>query len=228
MAKILIIEDDKNIRMALTDDLEFEGYEVEQTADGKNGLSRAQKEKFDLIILDIMLPEMNGFDVCRELRKTDTFTPILMLTAKSEEIDKILGLELGADDYVTKPFSPRELLARVKALLRRSKNTEREIACFYFGDIELDFKKYSAKKGGESIYFTALEFSLLHFLVKHKNEVITRDQLLDAIWGSDVYVTQRTVDTHIANLRKKIENDPAKPKYIVGVRGVGYMLAVEQ
>ncbi|MEE9390614.1 MAG: response regulator transcription factor, partial [Candidatus Aminicenantaceae bacterium] len=164
MKKILIIEDEESILLALEDNLVLEGYEVSSATDGEQGFSMAKEHGYDLIILDIMLPKMSGFDICRELRQAGITTPILMLTAKSQEVDKVLGLELGADDYVTKPFSPRELLARVKALLRRAKLPQMEIDQYRFGDIEVDFIKYEVRKKGKPIYLTALEFALLHFL----------------------------------------------------------------
>ena len=222
MAKILIIEDEEAILMALEDNLEMEGFAIKSAKDGEEGLSMAKEGKYDLIILDIMLPRMDGFDVCKQLRQDGILTPILMLTAKSQEIDKVLGLELGADDYVTKPFSPRELLARVKALLRRSKQVQQGMSEISFGDIELDFKKYEAKKAGAPINLTALEYSLLHLLIQHRGRVVSRDVILDEVWGREVYVQPRTVDKHIADLRKKIEDDPSRPKYILGVRSVGY------
>lgn len=222
MEKILIIEDEESILMALEDNLKLEGYEVSSAKDGELGLSMAKEQGYDLIILDIMLPKMDGFEVCKQLRQERITTPILMLTAKGQEIDKILGLELGADDYVTKPYSPRELLARVKALLRRAKQTEQEIGMYIFGDVEIDFIKYEARKKGKPIYLTALEFDLLHFLIKFKGQVKSRDSILDEVWGAEVYVHPRTVDKHIADLRKKIEDEPPNPKYILGVRGVGY------
>jgi DNA-binding response OmpR family regulator len=220
--RILVIDDEESILMALEDDLKLEGYEVSSAKDGLLGLSIAKEKKHDLIILDIMLPKMDGFEVCKQLRQAGITTPILMLTAKNQEIDKVLGLELGADDYVTKPFSPRELLARVKAILRRVKQTQQGIEICRFGDTEIDFKKYEARKSGRPIYCTALEFALLHFLMTHKDQVVTRDDILDNVWGEDVYVTHRTVDTHVAHLRKKLEDDPNNPKNIIGVRGVGY------
>ncbi len=222
MKKILIIEDEESILMALEDNLRLEGYEIACAVDGEQGLSMAREQKFDLIILDIMLPKIDGFEVCKRMRRDGINTPILMLTAKSQEIDKVLGLELGADDYVTKPFSPRELLARVKALFRRTEQFQQGIEPFKFGDIEVDFGKYEVKKSGKRIHLTALEFSLLHFLIKNKGKVLNRDAILDDVWGDDVYVQPRTVDKHIAELRKKIEDDPTNPKHILGVRGVGY------
>ncbi len=222
MEKIIIIEDEESILMALEDNLKLEGYAVSSALDGEMGLSKVMENQYDLIILDIMLPKMNGFDVCRRIRQEGISTPILMLTAKSQEIDKVLGLELGADDYVTKPFSPRELLARVKALLRRARPQNQEKESYRFGEVEIDFKKYEIKKKGKQIYLTALEFELLHFLIKHNGEVVSRDVILDEVWGDDVFVQPRTVDKHIAELRKKIEDNPAIPRYIVGVRSVGY------
>jgi DNA-binding response OmpR family regulator len=222
MEKILIIEDEESVLMALEDDLRLDGYHVSSAKDGMKGFSMAKEKEYDLIILDIMLPEMNGFEVCKQLRQTGITTPILILTAKSQEFDKVLGLELGADDYVTKPFSPRELRARVNALFRRVKQTRQEIDLYHFGDVEVDFKKYEAKKGGLPIYLTALEFAMIHFLIKNKDQVVSRDSILDKVWGDDVYVYPRTVDTHIVHLRKKIEDDPENPKYIIGVRSVGY------
>jgi DNA-binding response OmpR family regulator len=222
MKKILIIEDEKSILMALEDNLGLEGYDVVCAVDGEQGLSIAREEEFDLLILDIMLPKMDGFEVCKKLRKDGIIMPILMLTAKSQEIDKVLGLELGADDYVTKPFSPRELLARVKALLRRAGQSCQETDKYSFGHIEVDFVKYEAKKKGKLIYLSALEFDLLRFLIKHSGRVIDRNSILDEVWGRDVYIQPRTVDKHIAQLRKKIEADPSNPKHIIGMRGVGY------
>ena len=222
MEKILIIEDEESVLMALEDDLRIDGYQVSSAKDGLKGFSMAKEQGYDLIILDIMLPEMNGFEVCRQLRQTGITTPILILTAKSQEVDKVLGLELGADDYVTKPFSPRELRARVNALFRRVKQTQQGIDLYHFGNVNVDFKKYEAEKEGRPIYLTALEFALLHFLIKNKDQVVSRDSILDKVWGNDVYVYPRTIDTHIANLRKKIEDDPENPKYIIGVRSVGY------
>ena len=222
MERILIIEDEESILMALEDDLKLEGYEVTGIEDGQQGLSMAKEGGYDLIILDIMLPKMNGFEVCKELRQAGVTIPILILTAKSQEIDKVLGLELGADDYVTKPFSPRELLARVKAILRRAKQTELGIDVYRFGDVEIDFKKYEAAKNGAPIYLTRLEFALLQFLIKHKSQALSRDTILDEVWGKEVYAYPRTVDTNIAHLRMKIEDDPANPSYLLGVRGIGY------
>ena len=222
MDKILIVEDEESILMALSDDLGLEGYEVSSANNGLKGLALAKKNRYDLIILDIMLPQMNGFEVCKQLRHSGVTTPILILTAKSQEIDKVLGLELGADDYVTKPFSPRELVARVKAILRRAKQTQQGMEFYRFGNIEVNFKQFVAKKNGQMVYLTALEFALLHFLIQQKNQVVSRDAILDEVWDDDVNVYPRAVDTHIAHLRKKLEDDAANPVYIIGVRGIGY------
>jgi DNA-binding response OmpR family regulator len=222
MTKILVVEDEESILMPLEDNLRLEGYEVAVARDGLEALSLAAKDPYDLIVLDIMLPKMDGFEVCKRLRQDRVMTPILMLTAKSQEVDKVLGLELGADDYITKPFSSRELLARVKAVLRRAKEPHLGIDFCRFGTIELDFIKYEAKNGGRPVPLTALEFSLLHFLVQNRGRVVHRNEILDSVWGKDVYVDARTVDKHISILRKKFEDDPQDPKYIQGVRGVGY------
>lgn len=225
MERILIIEDEEAILVPLADNLRLEGYEVATATDGREGFSLAQEKRHDLLILDIMLPEMDGFEVCRRLRQAGVAIPILMLTAKSQEIDKVLGLELGADDYVTKPFSSRELLARVKALLRRAREIVPGMDACAFGNVEIDFRRYEARKRGKPIYLTALEFSLLRCLISHGNEVVGRDAVLDEVWGENVYVDTRTVDKHISSLRKKIEDDPERPRHIVGVRGVGYRFA---
>lgn len=225
MTKILIIEDEESILMPLEDNLKLEGYEVSCARDGLEGLAMAAKHPFDIIVLDIMLPKMDGFEVCKRLRQDRVMTPILMLTAKSQEVDKVLGLELGADDYVTKPFSSRELLARIKAILRRGSERDQGIDSYRFDEIELDFSKYEAKKSGRAVPLTALEFSLLHFLIQNRGRVVHRNEVLDNVWGKDVYVDARTVDKHISLLRKKFEDDPQEPKYILGVRGVGYKFA---
>jgi two-component system alkaline phosphatase synthesis response regulator PhoP len=222
MAKILIIEDEESILMPLEDNLKLEGYEVESAADGSRGLAMAGAGRYDLIILDIMLPKLDGFEVCRRLRQDRNMTPILMLTAKSQEIDRVLGLEFGADDYVTKPFSSRELLARVKAILRRANEPLRGIPFYRFGDVELDFEKCEARKKGQPVPMTALEITLLRFLVQNKGRVAHRNEILDSVWGKDVFVDARTVDKHISLLRRKLEDDPQAPKHIIGVRGIGY------
>jgi DNA-binding response OmpR family regulator len=222
MEKILVVEDDKAILMGLEDDLRFEGYEVATASDGKDGLRQALGGDFQLIILDILLPGLNGFEVCKKLREAGVKTPILMVTAaKTEEMDKVVGLELGADDYVTKPIGSRELVARVKAILRRARSEDDPGDVFTFGDITVDFKSHEVSKGGRPLALTALEFNLLRFLVARRGRVVTRDEILDEAWGEAV-VAYRTIDPHISHLRRKLEDDPSQPVHILSVRGVGY------
>ncbi len=221
--KILIVEDEPGILLGIKDEFESEGYEVYTAENGEDGLAKAKQYKPDLIILDIMMPVLDGYEVCKRLRMEGDNTPIIMLTVKDKEIDKVLGLELGADDYVTKPFSLRELMARAKAIFRRTEERAQEITTYSFGEIELDFKKYEAKKGGLDLDLTPLEFHMLKLFIQKKEQVLSRDDFLDGIWGEDnVSVSFRTVDSHIANLRKKIEDDPSNPKHILSIRGVGY------
>jgi two-component system alkaline phosphatase synthesis response regulator PhoP len=224
MKRILIIEDDRNIRMALEDDFKFEGYKVETASTGPEGLEKALGLDLDIIILDLMLPELNGLEICKEIRKRDIGTPIIMLTSKGQEFDKVLGLELGADDYITKPFSTFELHARVRAVLRRSEIRDQQTGTTIIkhGPFELDPSKYEFTKNGKTVRLTTIEFDLLKILMQHAGHVLKRDDILDSIWGEDVYVTSRTVDTHIANLRKKIEDDQNQSTWITGIRGVGY------
>jgi two-component system alkaline phosphatase synthesis response regulator PhoP len=224
MKRILIIEDARNIRMALEDDFKFEGYQVETAATGPEGLEKAIDLNLDIIILDLMLPGLDGLEICKELRRRDIGTPIIMLTAKSQEFDKVLGLELGADDYITKPFSPFELHARVKAVLRRSeiRNQQTAAATIRLGPFELDPSAYLFTKNNLPVQLTAIEFELMKLLMQNTGNVIKRDDILRSIWGKEVYVTPRTVDTHIANLRRKIEDDPEQSHWITGIRGVGY------
>ncbi len=222
MAKILIVEDDETILMGLKDDLEFEGYEVAVADNGKDGYVLAKDGNFHLIILDILLPELNGFEVCKKLRDEGVRTPILMLTAaKTEEMDKVMGLELGADDYVTKPVGSREMVARVKAILRRAGEEGKAGDIYKFGDVSVDFRRHEVKKGGKKVHLTALEFRLLSFFISRKGEVVTRNNLLDEAWG-DAVISPRTLDSHIVHLRKKIEPDPSHPQYLTSIRGVGY------
>ena len=220
MTRILVVEDEVNIALALEDDLKKEGYEVEVARDGETASRRAREEAFDLILLDVMLPGKDGFEVCRDLRRAHVRTPILMLTAKTQEAEKVLGLELGADDYVTKPYSPRELRARVKALLRRAAEDLPDV--YRFGEMEVDFTRYEVRRNGQPIEVTPTEFKLLAALVRHRGRVLTRDQLLDQVWGHGVFVTDRVVDTQVTNLRKKIEPKPSQPRYLCNVRSVGY------
>jgi DNA-binding response OmpR family regulator len=222
MDKILVVEDDKAILMGLKDDLEFEGFEVATASDGKDGLKQASGGGFHLIVLDILLPGLNGFEVCKKLREAGVKTPILMLTAaKTDEMDKVVGLDLGADDYVTKPIGSRELVARVKAILRRARKEDDPGDKFKFSDVDVDFKSHEVFKRGKVLHLTALEFNLLRFLIARRGQVVTRDQILDEAWGEAV-VAYRTIDPHIVHLRKKIEDDPARPVHILSVRGVGY------
>jgi two-component system, OmpR family, alkaline phosphatase synthesis response regulator PhoP len=224
MNKILIIEDEESIRMALEDDFRLEDYDVDVASDGIEGLAKAVNPDIDLIILDIMLPGMNGFEICKKLRSKGIRTPVIMLTAKGQEIDRVVGLEIGADDYVTKPFSPRELQARVKAVLRRVETNTDDKAenLFRSGGLEVNFRQYECRKNGKEVNLTVHEFELLKYLIKNSGKVINRDELLDEVWGKDVFVTPHTVDTHMANLRKKIEDDPSRPRFLISIRGVGY------
>ncbi len=224
MKKILIIEDEESIQMALEDDFRLENYDVTVASEGIEGLTKAANPDIDLIILDIMLPGMNGFDICKKLRSQGIRTPVIMLTAKGQEIDRVVGLEIGADDYVTKPFSPRELQARVKAVLRRMETEPdgKNENLFRYGGLEVNFRKYECRKNGKEVSLTAHEFDLLKYLIRNRGQVINRDELLNEVWGKDVFVTPHTVDTHMANLRKKIEDNPSQPRFIISIRGVGY------
>lgn len=221
--KILLVEDEKGLILTLTDRLESEGFEVETATDGEAGLSLALEESFDLIILDVMLPRKNGFDVCRDLRRKNVETPVLMLTAKGETIDKVLGLKLGADDYLTKPFEVMELLARIEALLRRSVNTHQNAAgTFKFGSVAVDFRRAEVLRENQPVELSALEFKLLQYLIEHRGEVLKRDELLDEVWGYDAMPSTRTVDVHVAWLRQKLEENPKYPQFIQTIHGLGY------
>jgi DNA-binding response OmpR family regulator len=220
MARILVVEDEPPLALGLEDDLKLEGYEVEVVRDGETASRRAREQSFDLIILDVMLPHKDGFEVCRELRRAGLRMPVILLTAKTQESDKVLGLELGADDYVTKPFSPRELRARVKAALRRAAGEMPEI--YRFGDAEVDFTRCELRRGGRAVEMTPIEFKLLAAFIRHRGQTLNRSKLLDQAWGRETFVTDRVVDTHITNLRKKIEPKPSEPRFLVSVRGMGY------
>jgi two-component system alkaline phosphatase synthesis response regulator PhoP len=220
MAKILIVEDDRDIALGLEEDLTRHGFQVETVGDGEKAMSLVKKGDWDLIILDIMLPRKDGFTICQELRRIGIKTPLIMLTAKTHEAEKIFGLELGADDYITKPFSPRELRARIRAVLRRI--PEKSLDTYKFGDYEVDFRRSELCRSGKPIYLTALEFRLLTAFIHRRGRVLSRDQLIDAAWGPAIVVTERVVDTHILNLRRKVEPVPEKPCYICSVRGMGY------
>ena len=223
--RILLVEDEESIRMALQDDLGMEGYQVDAVGDGPEALARAAAVKYDLILLDLMLPRLDGLEVCRRLRASGVATPVLMLTARTQEIDRVTGFEVGADDYVTKPFSRRELLGRVRAILRRTRPTVQEAAQCAFGEVRVDFRKHEATRAGRVLSLTALEFALLRFLYERRDRVVTRTEILEQLWDDAAAVYPRTVDTHLANLRRKLEDDPAVPRWLVGVRGIGYRFA---
>ena len=222
MKRILIIEDDPAISKGLTDALKEEHYEVVSESDGEKGFKFAQNENIALIILDLMLPSKNGIEICSDLRKKGINTPILMLTSKKEEMDKVLGLEVGADDYLTKPFSVRELLARIKALLRRKNEIVKDIEDYSFANIQIDFKRQVATKNNKPIELSTTEFKILKYFIEHEGEVVTRDNLLDKLWGYDVFPTSRTVDNYILSIRKQIEDDPSNPKHLITVPKAGY------
>ena len=224
MKTILIVEDDPAILKGLRESLEADHYQVLTAMDGGEGYRMAIEQTPDLILLDLMLPTMNGQDICKSLREEKVLVPILMLTSKKEEVDKILGLELGADDYITKPFSIRELQARIRAHLRRSDQSGQKPSCdtYAFANVQIDFKKQKASRDGHSIKLSAKEYEILQFFIQHEDEVITRDMLLDQVWGYDAYPTTRTVDNYILNLRKKIEDDPGNPKHLLTMHKAGY------
>jgi DNA-binding response OmpR family regulator len=231
MKRILIIEDDISILRGLEDVLVFKSYDILTATDGEKGYAAVIDEKPDLIILDIMLPKMDGFMLCKKLRGEGNSTPILMLTARGEEPDKVKGLDIGADDYVTKPFSLPELLARVRALLRRTPEEGKESPppdSIKIGDVLVSFKKHEALKGNKVLNMSPKEFGILRYLAVRKGEVVSRDELLDEVWGYDLYPTTRTVDNHIAQLRSKIEKDPADPKYLITIHSVGYKLILDE
>ena len=221
--RILLVEDEPGLILTLTDRLVSEGFEVKTASDGESGYQAATSQNFDLIILDVMLPRKNGLDVCRDLRQQKITTPILMLTARGETIDKVLGLKLGADDYLTKPFEVLELLARIEALLRRAPAvTQNSAETYRFGTVDIDFRRAEVRKEGEQVELSALEFKLLQYLIEHHGAALTRDELLDEVWGYDSTPTTRTVDVHIAWLRQKLEPNPRHPQFILTVHGFGY------
>ncbi len=220
--KVLLVEDDDVMSIALRDGLESEGYFVQVANDGEAGLRLATELGFDLIILDIMLPRLSGIDLCKQYRSSGRTTPIIMLTARGQELDKVIGLRSGSDDYVTKPFSLLELLARIEAVLRRAQREGEKVTAYRFGDVSLDFKRHEATKSGNPIDLSPREFRIMKYLIEHRGEVVTRDQLLDNLWSYDSFPLTRTVDTHIAKLRHKIENTPNNPRYLITVHGVGY------
>lgn len=221
MSKILIVEDNTDLAAGLKLNLTKEGYSVLTTATGEDALKLSLKENPDLIVLDIMLPGISGLDVCRELRQRSIRIPIIMLTAKSDEVDRIVGLEIGADDYVTKPFAVRELLARIRVCLRRQP-AQGQLIQYNFGNVKIDFEKYRVTVGSKQLEFTQKEFDLMRFFIQNRDVVLSRERLLDEVWGYDSYPTTRTVDTHVLKLRKKVEKDPANPQFILSIYGGGY------
>lgn len=224
MSRILVVEDDPAILRGLADNLRFESHEVLTASDGEEGYRLIREKNPDLIILDLMLPKLSGYELCRKVRAEGVTIPILMLTARGEEADRVLGLDLGADDYVSKPFSVRELLARVRALLRRTQPPRAEPDELHFEEVMVDFRRYVASKAGKPLEMTRKEFGILRLLAARPGEVLSRDELLNEVWGYENYPTTRTVDNHIASLRAKIEEDPAEPRHLLTVHGVGYKL----
>ena len=221
-AKILVVEDEPNMVVGLRDNFEFEGYEVITARDGVEGLQLALEESPDLVVLDVMMPRMSGLEVCKQLRAQRASIPIIMLTARGQEVDKVVGLELGADDYVTKPFSIRELLARVKAVLRRTSVLPKELDQHTFGDVEVDLRRCRVLKSGKALDVSSKEFELLKYFICHAGETLSRHQLLEDVWGYEHYPTTRTVDTHLVRLRQKLEPNPEQPQYFLTVHGTGY------
>jgi DNA-binding response OmpR family regulator len=222
MTKILIVEDEPNMVAGLRDNFEFEGYEVLTAPDGIAGLECALQESPDIVLLDVMMPRMSGLEVCKQLKAQRPSIPIIMLTARGQEVDKVVGLELGADDYVTKPFSIRELLARVKAVLRRARPVPDQQAHYNFGDVELDLRSCQVLRQGKPLDFSSKEFELLKYFLLHPGQTLSRDQLLEEVWGYDHFPTTRTVDAHIVRLRQKVEPKPEEPRFILTVHGTGY------
>lgn len=224
MKRILVIEDEYPMRRALEDALVAEGYRVVMAVDGAEGLERARSERPDLILLDVMLPKVDGFAVASELRRVGNTVPILLLTAKGGVRDRVTGLDAGADDYLAKPFSPEELLARIRALLRRVERTGSVVDTLRLGTLEVDFRRGTAQRGGEEVRFTARELAILRLLAEARGEVVTREQFLDVVWGYGAFPTTRTVDTHVAGIRAKVEEDAGCPRYLLTVHGAGYRL----
>ncbi len=222
MAKILLIEDEESVRVAIQDRLASEGHRVETESDGLKGLEKGRAAFFDAIILDLMLPGKSGFDVCRDLRESGNHTPVLMLTARGQLLDKVLGLKLGADDYLTKPFEMLELLARLEALLRREHRSFQKTVGYRLGDVEIDFRSAEVKRNGNPLEISSKELELLHYFIQHQGVVLSRNQLLDEVWGYDAMPTTRTVDVHVSSLRQLIEPDPSHPQFIITVHRRGY------
>jgi two-component system alkaline phosphatase synthesis response regulator PhoP len=221
--RILLVEDEEGLILTLQDRLASEGYDVTLATDGETALAHGERNAFDAIVLDVSLPKKNGFDVCRDLRAKGVQTPILMLTARGQLIDRVLGLKLGADDYLTKPFEMMELLARIEALLRRARTlTASSGDAYAFGDVQADFRRAEVRRGGEMVDLSTLELKLLRYLVEHRGAVLSRDELLEKVWGYDATPVTRTVDVHVASLRQKLEPNPARPEFIITVHGMGY------
>ena len=226
-SRILLVEDEPGLVLTVTDLLTAEGFEVQSATDGPSGLARALAEKFDLIVLDVMLPGKNGFEVCRELRQQGRDVAVLMLTAKTQVVDRVVGLKLGADDYLTKPFHPAELVARVEALLRRVKHDNlAPVRGFSFGNVEVDFEKGDVKKNGTPLNLAGKELQLLQYLIERRGKVVSREELLENVWEYQSAVSSRTIDVHVAWLRQKLEDNPQNPRHIFTVRGVGYRFSV--
>ena len=221
-SKILIVEDEPAMVAGLRDNFEYEGYEVISAADGVSGLERALADNPDLIVLDVMMPKMSGLEVCKQVKARRPAVPIIMLTARGQEIDKVVGLELGADDYVTKPFSIRELMARVKAVLRRLSPQARALDVYRFSDVEVNIRGNEVRRAGKPVELSTKEFALLAYFIAHPAETLSRERLLDAVWGYENYPNTRTVDTHIVHLRHKLEPNPDEPRFILTVHGTGY------
>jgi len=222
MARILIVEDEPNMVAGLRDNFEYEGYDVIAARDGAEGLDRALNEAPDLVVLDVMMPKMSGLDVCKQLKAKRPSLPVIMLTARGQEVDKVVGLELGADDYVTKPFSIRELLARIKAVLRRSPVAPKDQERYAFGDVEVNLRSCQVARAGRPVEFSAKEFDLLKYFLCHPGETRSRDRRLEKVWGYNSFPTTRTVDAHIVRLRQKLEPRPEEPRFILTVHGIGY------
>jgi len=222
MKRVLLVEDEPGLVLTLTDRLRAEGYEVGVATDGPSGLERGAREAWDVILLDIMLPGKNGFDVCRDLRQKGVTTPVIMLTARGQIVDKVLGLKIGADDYLTKPFDMLELLARVEVQLRRTPDSSSAPQRFTFGDVVLDARKAEVTRGGEAIDLSAREFLLLKYFLEHRGDAVTREQLLNDVWGYHAMPSTRTVDVHVAWLRQKIEPNPHYPQHLLTIHGIGY------
>lgn len=228
MKLILVIEDDISILKGLVNNLRFEGYDVIESENGKQGLQLAQEHSLDLLLLDIMLPGLNGYEVCRRIKLQKPELPVIMISARGEEVDKISGLDIGADDYITKPFSVPELMARVRSVFRRLETHSAKIEIYTFGNVKIDFKKFQTLVNGSEVRLRTKEYAILKYLITHEGEVINRFQLLEDVWGYTVAPTTRTVDNYILEIRKKIEKDPTNPQYLISVRGAGYKFTADK